>query len=105
MAGSLRCKAKEWWLVAVTVPVQGTGQGSRPLDEWLKELDELHIRQRVRRSKAVAKHGPLGRNVGEAVRQKLRAPYCSLMIPKTGSTSCFLSLYASLAAEVAIPAR
>ena len=54
MAGSLRCKAKEWWLVAVTVPVQGTGQGSRPLDGWLKELDELHIRQRVRRSKAVA---------------------------------------------------
>ena len=37
--------------------------------------------------------------------RNLRALCCSLMIPKTGSTSCFLSRYASLAANVVLQAR
>ncbi len=71
----------------------------------LKELDELHTRQRVRRLKAVANMVHSAATLVRPRSRNLRAPCCSLMIPKTGSTSCFLSLYASLAAEVAIPAR
>ena len=58
--------------------------------------EELHTRQRVRRLKAVAN---MIHPAATLVRQRsrnLRAPCCSLIIPKTGSTSCFLSLYASL---------
>ena len=105
VAGSLRCKAKEWRLVAVTAPVQETGQGSGPLDGLLKELDELHTRQRVRRLKAVANMVHSAATLVRPRSSNLRVPCCSLMIPKTGSASCFLSLYASLAAEVANHAR
>ncbi len=67
-----------------------------------------HTRHRVRRLKAVANmvHSavtlarPRSRNL-----RAIRATCCSLIIPKTGSISCFLCSYASLAAEVVIQAR
>ena len=66
---------------------------------------ELHTRQRVRRLKAVANIVHSAATLTRPRSRNLRALCCSLMIPKTGSTSCFLSLYASLAAEVDIQAR
>ena len=66
---------------------------------------ERHTRQRVRRLKAVASIVHSAATLTRPRSRNLRAPCCSLMIPKTGSTSCFLSLYASLAAEVDIQAR
>ena len=66
---------------------------------------ERHTRQRVRRLKAVASIVHSAATLTRPRSRNLRAPCCSLMIPKTGSTSCFLSLYASLAAEVDIQPR
>ena len=91
--------------MAVIGAVQETGQGSGPLNGWLNELEELHTRQRVRRLKAVANMVHSAATLVRPRSRNLRAPCCSLMIPKTDSTSCFLCSYASLAAEVVIQAR
>ena len=74
------------------------------LNRPMKRL-ERHTRQRVRRLKAVASIVHSAATLTRPRSRNLRAPCCSLMIPKTGSTSCFLSLYASLAAEVDIQPR
>ena len=84
--------------------VQDTGCACWPPGLKVKAPDR-HACQRVRRLKAVASavHSaatfirPRSRNLG--------TPICSLIIPNTGSTSCFLCLYASLAAAVDIQAR
>ena len=74
------------------------------LNRPMKRL-ERHTRQRVRRLKAVASIVHSAATLTRPRSRNLRAPCWSLMIPKTGSTSCFLSLYASLAAEVDIQPR
>ena len=89
---------------AVITAGQETEQGSGPLNRPMKGL-ERHTRQRVRKLKAVASIVHSAATLTRPRSRNLRAPCCSLMIPKTGSTSCFLSLYASLAAEVDIQAR
>ena len=51
-----------------------------------------HARHRVRRLKAVANMVHSAATLTRPRSRNLRAICCSLMIPKTGSTSCFLSL-------------
>ena len=76
----------------------------RTVGKWLRMLDR-RTRQRVLRLKAVASTIHSAATFARPRSRNLRAPCCSLMIPKTGSTSCFLSLYASLAALMDIQAR
>ena len=83
---------------------QEAGWRFGPWDSWMKAR-ERQARHRVRRLKAVASTVHSAATLTRPRSRNLRAPCCSLMIPKTGSTSCFLSLYASLAAEVAIQVR
>ena len=83
---------------------QEAGRRFGPWGSWTKAR-ERQARHRVRRLKAVANMVHSAATLVRPRSRNLRAPCCSLMIPKTGSTSCFLSLYACLAAEVAIQAR
>ena len=83
---------------------QEAGRRLGPWGSWMKAR-ERQARHRVRRLKAVANMVHSAATLVRPRSRNLRAPCCSLIIPKTGSTSCFLSLYASLAAEVAIQAR
>ena len=64
-----------------------------------------HARQRVRRLNAVARAVHSAATLGRPRKRKLRAPCCSLTMPKTGSTNCFLSLYTFLASSVDIQSR
>ena len=64
----------------------------RLIDLADEEREELHTRQRVRRLKAVANMIHSAATLARPRSRNLRALCCSLMIPKTGSTSCFLSL-------------
>ena len=64
-----------------------------------------HIRHSVRRLNAVASRAHSTATLPKPRNRKLRACNCSLMIPKTGSTSCFLCLYARLASSVDIQSR
>ena len=71
--------------------VQETGQGSGSPSRGLETWEELHTRRRVRRLKAVTNMFHSAATLARPRSRNLRAPCCSLMIPKTGSTSCFLS--------------
>ena len=51
-----------------------------------------HMRQRVRRLNVVANKAHSAATLALPRNKNLRAPRCSLRIPKTGSTSCFLCL-------------
>ena len=64
-----------------------------------------HTRQRVLRLKAVASAVHSAATLTKPRTRDLRTPICSLIIPKTDSTSCFLRLYACLAGPVDIHAR
>ena len=64
--------------------------GNAHLNRPIKGL-ERHTRQRVRRLKAVANIVHSAATLTRPRSRNLRAPCCSLMIPKTGSTSCFLT--------------
>ena len=63
---------------------------------WPYEGPQFHPnadpRKDVRRLKAVANMVHSAATLTRPRSRNLRAPCCSLMIPKTGSTSCFLSL-------------
>ena len=85
--------------MAVIGAVQETGQGSGPLNGWLNELEELHTRQRLQRSKAVANMVHSAATLVRPRIRNLRAPCCSLMIPKTGSMSMTLRCWATGAVE------
>ena len=61
--------------------------------------------QRVRRLKAVASTVHSADTLARPRNRNLRAPCCSLMIPKTSSANCFRSLYIFLASPVSIQAR
>ena len=63
-----------------------------------------HTRHRVRRLNAVDEQAPLSR-FGKPRNRNLWACCCSLIIPKTGSTSCILCRYARLASCVDIHTR
>ena len=61
--------------------------------------------ERVRRLKAVASTVHSADTLAGPRNRNLRAPCCSLMIPKTGPANCFRSLYIFLASPVSIQAR
>ena len=84
--------------------VQETGSACRPVG-WKVKLPDRHARQSVRRLKAVAVAVHSAATFIKPRSRNPRTPICSLIIPNTGSTSCFLSSYASLAAAVDIQAR
>ena len=66
---------------------------------------DRHFRQSARRLKAVAKAVHSAATLARPRSRNLTAFCYSLTMPKTGSTSCFLSLYTSLAPSVDIQAR